>query len=134
MEVLVNNYGERARIYRPHIQREESALNVSIFVPESSTNTNLYGVEPVNHLTGYAPAGRFTEEVAAANYWWGMKAFNQEEPPKSLAAREPGVYANPKNFVRTNYVLPPYQNMASAYGAKPVVGTRKKIAASYAGM
>jgi hypothetical protein len=134
MQVLANNYGERVRIYRPYINREESAMNVSIFVPESSTNTNLYGVEPVDHLTGNAPAGTFSQEVASANYWWGMKPFDKVVPPKSYAAEQPGVYSNPQNMQRPNYIIPPYQNMGRIYGAKPVTGHRKKIGASYGGI
>jgi len=136
MNVLVNNQGERVRIYRPYINREDESLGVSIFVPESSTNVGLYDWEQVNHLNGESPAGLFTDEVYNAGYWWGMKPFATREPPCSLAAQQPGVYANPTNFYRPQMLMAPprYLTMTNVYGGKPMVGHTSKMSASYGGM
>jgi hypothetical protein len=116
MQVLVNEFGERVQIYRPYINREEEARNVSIFVPESSQNTGLYNWEQVNHLTGNSWPGRWTDETNAAHYWWGMDSKSKPITP-SEASQGPGVYASPRNtFLAPKYGRPDYRRLSSVYG------------------
>lgn len=116
MQVLVNNFGERIRVYRPYINREEEARNVSIFVPESSTNVGLYDWEQVDHLTGNSWPGLFVNESQAANQWWGMTPFPQNQT-KSYAATLPNVTSTPQNtFQRRPYQQAQYKRLAAIYG------------------
>jgi hypothetical protein len=134
MQVLSNNYGQRTRVYRPYINREESSLNVSVFVPESSVNTGLYTIEPVDHLTGNSPAGTFVQQADSANYWWGMTPYNKVTPKNDLYTIQPHIYSNPTDFQSHNYSASPYRNMGNAYGGKAYVGHQSRVHASYGGM
>lgn len=132
MNVLVNRNGARVRLYRPYINEEETARNVSIFVPESSHNTGLYFTEPVDHLTGNSSAGRFTDSARSANFWWGMTPYPTTLSGESYAASLPNTYTSPRNmFERVNYEMPKYRTMENIYGRKTKQGPGHSGLAGY---
>lgn len=121
MQVLVDEDGYRKRLYRPRINREESSLNVSIFIPESSTNTGLYDVEPVDHLTGNQKQGSFKQQVDSARYWWDLKPLEYVKTSNTYninSGREvPDVYKNPQNTYQEKYAVKPgSEEITKTYG------------------
>lgn len=120
MQVYTDEFGNRiVPPYTPYINRMESDLNVSIYVPESSATVGLYLWNQVDQLTGNSPAGRFIDESRNANYWWGMKPNTKVTPNPSYAALQPGVYTNPTNsYAKPNFSLPPYKRLVDIYGRK----------------
>jgi hypothetical protein len=117
MQVYVNDFGERiVPPYSVYVDRQEEARNVSLMIPESSTNVGLYDFEQVNHLTGNSEPGMFTDESALANYWWGLRPYNEKET-KSYAATLPDVASTPRNtFLNRPFVKSPYKRLKDIYG------------------